>query len=602
MSGLADALAQMLPADRAEFFASYNDFWSYSELAPLMVDDKLTRELVPMRPNPAQRVVWKLRNELRKSGELDRVIIPKARQLGMTTAHTGELFHNAAVNDRRQAYILMHDLAPAQAVYNKLTTFLRNIDPVLRPSLSKYSEGRLMVFDNESRILVESVKKQGVGRSETLDHVHATELPSYDDAEKTLTGIEQSVPDIAGGRTSITLESTCEGIGDYWHYMCKRAERGLGQYKLMFLPWWIEPAYRLDVTMGMLKRDPLTTEEEAIGKQIAALCGGYGMTLTNHEIVCKLFWRRRKMENMANADKFQQEYPMDLNEAFRGTGRPVFPAGAVRFHRLRMLEDATPAICEPRSRYEVKQEAIKIVEGRERKVYNRVPSREGRLKVWEPPVAGARYILPCDVASGEAADFSSIHVLKLREDGLGWSQDAVWHGHVGAKELAYILTYLWSWYNPKKSLMMPERTGSGLATVETILHDIRPKGMRMYQYEHRDLDTMQTSTKFGFNTSTITRPVIIDEFLSVIQTPHILIRDELTLGEIESFVFNKKGKAEAAGNSHDDLVMPLMFGNYARLTFRQGRIAVKNNEAFGYSHVGAGKAQRQVVRLNGRGM
>jgi len=213
--------------------------------------------------------------------------------------------------------------------------------------------------------------------------------------------------------------------------------------------------------------------------------------------------------------------------------------------------------------------------------------------VWKRPEAGARYVLPADVASGEAADYSAIHVLKLAADNVGWEQVAVWHGHCNAKDLAYYLVYLWTWYNPSQSLMVPERTGIGISTVETIVNDIRPRGMRLYQYEHRDLDDGETVERYGFPTTTLTRPAIITEMESVLATDKITIHDVATLNEIEQFAYNKKGKPEAPSRGHDDLLMALMIGNYARHTFRQGRVNVQNTPNVGWDHL-TGGGERSV--------
>ncbi len=73
---------------------------------------------------------------------------------------------------------------------------------VFRLGLEGFETGRRMTFETESTLLVESVRKRGVGRSETLHYVHATELPSWDDPESVMDGIEESVPELCRYRAS----------------------------------------------------------------------------------------------------------------------------------------------------------------------------------------------------------------------------------------------------------------------------------------------------------------------------------------------------------------------------------------------------------------
>lgn len=561
------------------------DWVFYAEETPLLVADKATTQLVTFRPNFAQRHVFGILNGLAEQGRKDgttlvRAAIPKPRQTGQTTGFCVHKYHVAATRQMREIYFLIHDLGPAAKVYKKFATMHKHQDPGFRPRLESFETGRRMTFETESTIMVESVRKQGVGRSETLHHVHATELPSWDDAETVLTGIEESVPDIAGWETSIILESTCEGVGDYWYWLVQRARKGQGQYVLIFLPWWIEPEYERPPVGNELKREPLTADEEMLARRIEVEAPMYGMPVPDRDtMIRKLLWRRFKIENRGY-DKFCQEYPADVDEAFLGTGRPVFPVVSQRWHLNRTTDTLPPAappvgetgrvICDPKLTLEVVNKGDKLVDGRRRKLYGWRESKVGQFKLWVPPQPGGRYILPADIASGEARDRSAIHVLRSINQGRGVDQVGVWHGHVGAKELAHILVFLARKFN--NGLMVPERNGPGILTLETIMDDLRYPGMQMYHHTHRDQDTGEEVVKPGFPTLVNTRSAIIEEFFAGIQTPDLVIRDAETMSEVTQFAYNKKGRPEAPEGGFDDLVLALMIGYYARLNFRTQKV------------------------------
>lgn len=561
----------LTPEEEAAFEESYHDLWWYADNAPIKILDKETTELTTFEPNWAQRYVWARKQALIDAGELVRIALPKPRQMGMTTAFAAEKFHIAATQMRREIYFLIHDLVPAAKLYTRIETMRKHVRPELRPKILRYETGRSLTFETESSIMIESVRKMGVGRAETLHHVHCTELPSWDDAETVLTGIEESVPMLPGGKTSIVLESTCEGVGNHWWQIIQDAKRGRGMYHLVFIPWWLEPAYKWPVNP---RSEALSAEEEQIAKRIAAEAPSYGVTLTPQLIREKLEWRRLKLA-ARKADKFRQEYPMDVDEAFVGTGRPVFQAKSTSWHRNRVSASDERVIRDPMAYLEVVPVGSKLTADGPREVWtwrevDAEASTPGMFKMWEPPVAGAQYVLGGDAASGEARDYSAIQVLKLTRRGLGVKQVGVWWGHIGAKQLAKVMKVLAIKYN--NGLMAPERNGPGLTVVETLVDEIRWPGMRLYQYVHRDQESNKTETRFGFSTQGHNRPALIEEMFNALGTEDIVIHDSETMTEIEQFHWNKKGKAIAPEGGFDDLLMAFMIGLYVRHSARRHRV------------------------------
>ena len=63
--------------------------------------------------------------------------------------------------------------------------------------------------------------------------------------------------------------------------------------------------------------------------------------------------------------------------------------------------------------------------------------------------------------------------------------------------------------------------------------------------------------KFGFRTTTITRPLILDSLKEIVNEHAELIEDPTFFQECLSFAKNDKGKPEATSGAHDDCVMAM---------------------------------------------
>lgn len=69
---------------------------------------------------------------------------------------------------------------------------------------------------------------------------------------------------------------------------------------------------------------------------------------------------------------------------------------------------------------------------------------------------------------------------------------------------------------------------------------------------------------FGYKTTKLTRPSAIARLVSIVREHSEWIADEITLGEMLTFVRNEKGRAEAQNGAHDDCVMALAIAYFCR--------------------------------------
>lgn len=576
--------------ERKAFEQRYHDLPWYAEHAPLNVLDKRTTTMGPLRLNVAQKYVMARQWQQARSGRPVRSLIPKFRQGGITTLGLAHLMHVSQTRTDRMLMLMLHDLELAEPMYDRLEKMHEGIGKVDEGALvlpkakaTTKKTGRELGFDTGSLIQITTAGKQkGIGRGNTIHHIKATELPSWPNPTMTMKGIMESVPELGMFESSITLESTSEGVGDWWYWACMNASEGKGEFDLIFLPWWIELAYGIeDPKPWDLRRAwdpngserladclvvPLNADEEQLGKRILREAPSFGIGyLTPDMVVQKLLWRRRKIESIRsssphNAEQtFMQEYPSTLAESFQGTGRPVFKAPSIAFHRARLAtDDQLPLIRPALQRVDVFH-ANTIIDGlREKQVWEGRLDREGALHVWKGFEDGERYMIGGDPASGEGDDPSAIQVCKVGISSV--EQVAVWHGWTGMIDLAHITAWLAQKYG--NAMMIPEVTGLGAEYVNALMR-IRWPGRRVYHRRVLSRTGEKMMDRPGFDMGVTTRPAVIENLYAILQTEDIVIRHEQTMIELEQFRLDN-GKPDHPAGGHSDLMMALGLVVFAR--------------------------------------
>lgn len=129
---------------------------------------------------------------------------------------------------------------------------------------------------------------------------HNSEVAFWANAADHLAGLGQAIPDEPG--TEVVLESTANGVGNMFHSMVQDAQRGIGDYRLVFIPWFWQPEYRAPIPDGFV----MDADEAAYAER-------YGLEAQ------QMAWRRRKIQTDFRGDValFDQEYPATPALAFR---------------------------------------------------------------------------------------------------------------------------------------------------------------------------------------------------------------------------------------------------------------------------------------------
>jgi hypothetical protein len=259
----------------------------------------------PLVLNRAQQHVHgELERQQRETGRV-RALILKGRQQGCST-YVGARFYHRVVHARgTRVFILSHEEAATQNLFEMVERFHAHCPAPIRPSTGAANSKELWFDALDSGYKVATAGTKGVGRSSTIQLFHGSEVAFWPHAETHAAGALQAVADADG--TEVILESTANGLGNFFHQTWRDAEQGANDYVAIFVPWYWQDEYRKQPRSGFA-----ATEEEA---RHAAL---YGLD------PAQLAWRRAKIAELKDPGLFAQEYPACAAEAFEMSGHDSF--------------------------------------------------------------------------------------------------------------------------------------------------------------------------------------------------------------------------------------------------------------------------------------
>lgn len=272
-------------------------------------------DVKPFSLNKAQKYIHdRLEEQISKTGRA-RALILKGRQQGCSTYVGGRFYHKTTHTFGTQCFILTHALDATNNLFKMAQRFYQHTPIVVQPEVSTNNSKELIFGGLDSGYKIGTAENKAVGRSSTIQLFHGSEVAFWANAEEHAKGIMQAVPDASG--TEIILESTANGIGNYFHQMWQKAESGDSDFIAIFVPWFWQEEYKRKVP-----EDFRPTPEESV---LQALYG-----LSNEQ----LCWRRFKIVDLSvngqDGDKsFCQEYPCNAQEAFQLTGENTFIDSAI---------------------------------------------------------------------------------------------------------------------------------------------------------------------------------------------------------------------------------------------------------------------------------
>ena len=260
--------------------------------------------------NRAQRYVHeKLEDQKKRTGRV-RAVILKGRQQGMSTYIQARFFWKITHRRGIRGFILAHEEEATKNLFEMSKRFYEHCFPQFRPILKASNAQEMSFASLDSGYRLGTASNPKVGRSSTIQYLHASEAAFWANADEHSKGIMQAVP--GAKETEVIIESTANGMGNYYHEMWQKAESGDSDFISIFVPWFWQDEYKSDVAEGFER-----TEHEELLATIYSVDDS------------QLMWRRKKIVDLSVAGQdgersFKQEYPMCSAEAFQLSGENAY--------------------------------------------------------------------------------------------------------------------------------------------------------------------------------------------------------------------------------------------------------------------------------------
>jgi len=302
----------------------------------------------------------------------------------------------------------------------------------------------------------------------------------------------------------ITFESTANGTAGYFHdeWMNDKSE-----FKKHFYNWLWDPEYSLDTPTPL---DELKSEYAEHVMRYGLIPDIYErFDLTKEQFYFYITKIRRQKQLVI------QEYPTTALEAFISSGRNVFHLGDLQKH--------------------ITKEPI------ERKWTD--------VAIWELPLKGFRYVIGCDVAEGLGGDYSVIEVFNADT---GEQAAEFYTNSIAPDRLSDYLYTIGKFFN--NAFIVIEVNNHGRATIDAI----KKRYYNLYRRQVFDKVTNQNTEAIGWRTTSVTKPLLVDNLEQAIREQSLRIFSKRTLREFKSFVqTDESGKQGfgAEGSAHDDTVI-----------------------------------------------
>ncbi len=385
---------------------------------------------------------------------------------------------------------------------------LRRMGIALDFSVEKAHEWHLASMNSTLKIVVAGGSEESAakgGRSGAIHRLHVTEEAFFDYAEDTMNALLECVPAREFG-SEIVIESTPNGAAGLFFQQCEDARLGRSSYKFHFYPWFEMDEYAVALDDGEEIVPQTDRERELVSR--------YGVTPE------QLKWYRRKLidDKSGDQDKMDQEYPSDPETCFLVSGRGYFDQSKM---------SAMRACAKP---------PIEMRLG-------------GKVNIWRKPAWGDAFLLALDTSEGTGGNAGAGIMLDKKTA----EHVATIHGQLTPFDLAQAAAELAREFNDAE--IAPERNNHGHAVLVSLERAVKvedrfgeEKTGYFNVYRHDD-------DKLGWNTTPITRPVMLSSLQDAVNSGLIRTPDASVQSQLRTFVVNKNGKPEAQHGCEDDLVL-----------------------------------------------
>jgi hypothetical protein len=459
------------------------------------------------------------------------LLVLKGRQQGFTTLVTAYQLACSILNRNFQGYTLADKSDNSEAIFQNKAKFpYSQLPEALKPT-EKYNNRKQLLFEKINSSWAVDTATKDVGRSRTVNFFHGSECAFWKDG---ISPIQGALGEAFTKNCIKIYESTANGYNDYQRMWDS------GVHINCFYEWWRTKEYVIDFKNDESKAaflHEIDTKKGWIWDRLRWLRDEKNLTAE------QLCWYWNKYDKYLDKDLIKQEYPCTPREAFLLSGKNVFDT-AVILERLAKLEKPIKT-----GYFIYDYDGLRITN------IKWVNDRSGYIKIYQLPnqPAFTQYCIGGDTA-GEGSDFFTGHVLDAKTG----RQVATLKQQFDADQYTRQMYCLGKYY--ADALIGIEANFDSYPIMELQ----RLGYTKQYTREAVDTYTGKTEKRFGFKTTSLTRPTIISRLIEIVREHCDTIADKDTLEELLTIIRNERGRIEAPEGGHDDQMMGLAIAHHIR--------------------------------------
>lgn len=459
------------------------------------------------------------------------MLVLKGRQQGFTTVVTAYQLSCSLLNRNFQGFTLADKSDNSEAIFQNKAKFpYSQLPDCLKPT-EKYNNRRQLLFEKINSSWAVDTATKDVGRSRTVNFFHGSECAFWKDG---IAPIQGALGEAFTKNCIKIYESTANGYNDYQ----KMWDSGV--HINCFYEWWKTKEYRTSFRNDEALQDflhQIDSKKEWIWDRLRWLRDD------KHLEPEQLFWYWNKYDKYLDKDLIKQEYPCTPHEAFLLSGKNVFDTTVI-LERLNRLQKPLKV-----GYFVYDYDGLRISN------IKWVNDSGGYIKIYQVPNVPqmTQYCIGGDTA-GEGSDFFTGHVLDAKTG----NQVAVLKHQFDSDQYTRQMYCLGKYY--KDALIGIEANFDSYPIME-----LQRLGYpKQYAREAQDTYTGKTEKRFGFKTTSLTRPTAISRLVEIVREHCDKINDKDTLEELLTIVRNEKGRIEAPEGGHDDQMMGLAIAHQIR--------------------------------------